>query len=99
MRLEIRRKPRAAEDVLGIWEYIAADSLRSADKVVDRFEEVFAMLASYPKMGLARPELGKGLKSFPEGRFVIFYRHNPQVLDIVRVVAAARKLSPDLFEA
>jgi toxin ParE1/3/4 len=66
--------------------------------VVDRFEDIFVMLASHPEMGLARPELGEGLKSFPEGRFVIFYRHNQRILDIVRVVAAARKLSPDLFE-
>jgi plasmid stabilization system protein ParE len=98
MRLEVRRKPRAAEDVLDIWAYIAADSLRSADKVVNRFEETFVMLASYPEMGLDRPELGEGLKSFPDGRFVMFYRHNPRVLDIVRVVVAARKLSPDFFE-
>jgi toxin ParE1/3/4 len=98
MRLEIRRKPLAAEDVLDIWEHIASDSLRTADKVVDRFEEIFAMLSSHPDMGRARPELGDGLKSFPDGRFVIFYRHNPRILDIVRVVAAAQKLSPDLFE-
>ncbi|WP_421758752.1 type II toxin-antitoxin system RelE/ParE family toxin [Devosia sp.] len=98
MRLEIRRKPRASEDILEIWSYIAIESLRSADRVADRFEDVFNILAGYPEMGLARPELGEGLKSFPDGRYIIFYRHSSHILDIVRVVAAARKLSPDFFE-
>lgn len=99
MPLEIRRRPQASEDVLEIWSYIAVESLSSADRVADRFEDVFHILAGYPDMGLARPELGEGLKSFPDGRYIIFYRHTPHILDIVRVVAAARKLSPDFFEA
>ena len=98
MRLEIRRKPQASEDVLEIWRYIAVHSLRSADGVVNRFEEIFRILAEYPDMGLDRPELGQGLKSFPDGRFIIFYRHNSRILDVVRVVAAARKVSADFFE-
>lgn len=99
MPLRILRKPQAAKDILAIWEYIAADSLRSADRVVDAIEARFQLLAIYLAAGLERPELGKGLRSFPEGRFSIFYRYDAQILDIVRVVAAARKLSPDHFDS
>jgi toxin ParE1/3/4 len=98
MPLEIRRRPRASEDILDIWGYIASESLLAADRVTDRFEEVFRVLADYPDMGLDRPELGSGLKSFPDGRYMIFYRHTSRILDVVRVVAAARKLNPDFFE-
>jgi toxin ParE1/3/4 len=98
MPLEIRRNPKARADVLDIWNYIAPDSLRSADRVIDRFSEVFALLAAYPEIGTEHPELGGGIRSFPDGRFVIYFRRTGEVLEIVRVVAAARKVSPDLFE-
>lgn len=98
MPLRIVRKPLAADDVFEIWAYIALDSLRAADRTVDDFDEHFRILSIHPNLGVERPELGGGLRSFPVGRFVIFYRHDRTTLDIVRVLGAARKLSNDLFE-
>lgn len=97
MPLSIVRTPQAKEDVLGIWEYVAKDSIRSADALVERFELVFRALSTSPNIGVSRSDLLEGLRSFPEGRFLIFYRHVGNALDIVRVVPAARQITPVLF--
>lgn len=97
MPLEIVLTPRAREDVLEIWEYVARDGVRTADALVERFEKVFRALSASPDIGIARPDLFAGLRSFPEGRFLIFYRHDQRTIDIVRVVAAARRITPVLF--
>lgn len=97
MPLRIVRTPRAKEDILGIWEYVAKDSVRNADELLDRFEIVFRSLSTSPDIGVARSDLLDGLRSFPEGRFLVFYRHVGDSLDIVRVVAAARRITPVLF--
>jgi toxin ParE1/3/4 len=47
-------------------------------------------------MGRARPELRPDLRSFPVGRFVIFYREVRDGIEIVRVLRGARDL-PALF--
>jgi len=97
MPLRIIRTPQAREDILNIWEYVANDSVRSADALVERFESVFQSLSMSPDIGIARSDLLDGLRSFPEGRFLIFYRRVGDNLDIVRVVAAARRITPVLF--
>lgn len=97
MPLKIVRTPQAKEDVLGIWEYVAKDSIRNADALVERFEILFQALSTSPDIGVARSDLLEGLRSFPEGRFLIFYRRVGDTLDIVRVIAAARRITPVFF--
>ncbi len=40
---QVTVRPRAEEDVLEIWAYIAADSVSSADRWVDDLNEKFAL--------------------------------------------------------
>ena len=54
---EIARKPSARRDLIEIWNYIAADNERAADKTLDRIEKVLRMLGENPKAGRIRPEL------------------------------------------
>jgi toxin ParE1/3/4 len=89
--------PRAKEDILDIWSYIALDSVRAADAVLDRFETLFGMLTHTPEAGIDRSDLLAGLRSFPDGRYLIFYRHIAGTTDIVRVIAAARRITSDTF--
>ena len=65
--------------------------------MTERFEIVFRTLSTSPDIGIARSDLLEGLRSFPEGRFLIFYRRVGDTLDIVRVVAAARRITPVFF--
>jgi len=47
-------------------------------------------------MGRRRDDLrpGAGLRSFPVGRFIIFYRITGEDVDILHVVSAARDIEP-----
>jgi toxin ParE1/3/4 len=83
--------------MLDIWSYIAAESERSAEKVLLRIGEVFRVLASQPQAGRRRPELSEGLRSFPAGTYVIFYEIGDRSIDIVRVLSGYRDITEDLM--
>mgnify|MGYP006381028261 CR=1 FL=1 len=86
----VQRRPLAAEDIAGIWDHIADDSLRAADRWVDRLDAQLCLLATQPLMGRARDELSPGLRSFPFGRYVIFYEPIASGIDVVRLLHSAR---------
>ena len=84
-------------DLIEIWLQIAQDSPRHADQFVDRIEKILQRLARSPGMGRARDELVPGLRSFPVGDYLIFYRSVPQGIVVVRVLSGYRDLE-SLFE-
>lgn len=88
----VTRRPLAADDILEIWDYIAEDSLDAADRWVDRLDEQFRLLATQPLLGRARPELEQELRSFPFGRYVIFYAPLADGIDVIRVLHGARDI-------
>jgi toxin ParE1/3/4 len=92
----LRRSPQAHLDFLQIWLYVAERDPRAADRLLDRIEAKCRLLAGVPGLGRARPELRPDLRSFPVGRFVIFYREVRDGIEIVRVLRGARDL-PALF--
>jgi toxin ParE1/3/4 len=86
----IVKSPRAREDLIEIWEFIAADDEHSADEFVAIIDEKFRVLAERPSIGRLRNELVEGLRIFPIGRYVIFYLAIPDGIEIVRVLHGAR---------
>ncbi len=83
---------RAKSDLVEIWDYIADDSEARADAFVDMIDQKLQALASSPGMGRARDEIAEGLRSFPVGRYVIFYRPIPEGVEIVRVLHGSRDI-------
>ncbi len=81
-----------------IWYYTATESgsVEIADRLIDRLTECFFVLATHPHMGRRRDDLrtGAGLRSFPVGRFIIFYRITGKDVDILHVISAARDIEP-----
>jgi len=63
----------AEADILDIWDHIAEHSIKQADRWVDKLDEKFSFIAAQPLMGRARDELAANVRSFPFGRYVIFY--------------------------
>jgi toxin ParE1/3/4 len=93
----ILKRPRAQSDLVEIWDYIADDSEARADAFLDRIDQKFRTLAQRPGLGRARDELAEGLRSFPVGRYVVFYRPLPEGIEIVRVLHGARDLTAAFF--
>ena len=91
------KRPRAKIDLIEIWDYIADDSEVRADAFIDRIDQKFRTLAQRPLIGRLRDELAVGLRSFPVGRYVIFYRPLSNGVEIVRVLHSARDLNADFF--
>ena len=48
------RTARAEEDLIEIWLYIASDDPKAADKLLDRIEATFMLLAANPGIGPVR---------------------------------------------
>lgn len=85
-------RPRAQDDITEIWGYIAEDSELQADAFVDRLDAKFRLLAQQPGLGRIRDEVAAGLRSFPVGRYVIFFETSQDGIAVVRVLHSARDL-------
>lgn len=88
----VTRRPLAAADILEIWDYIADDSFDAADRWVDQLDEKFRLLATQPLMGRIRDEVDRDMRSFPFGRYVIFYMPMDGGIDVVRVLHGGRDI-------
>jgi toxin ParE1/3/4 len=87
--LEYRR--RAGRDLDGIKDYIARDNPRRALSFIRELRRICEQLAENPLMGRARPELRPGLRSFPHGDYLIFYRPLRDGVSVVRVLHGSRE--------
>ncbi len=94
----IRIRPSAEGDAAEIWDYIAEDSEAAADRMLELIDAQFTRLARFPNMGRERPELADGLRSFPVGRYVVFYLPVTNGIEVVRVLHASRDVQPDQFD-
>jgi toxin ParE1/3/4 len=81
-----RKSPRAEIDIASIWQFIADDSVRAADALLDRIEDAFDMLAQTPLAGRARNDLTSKLRSFPIESYIIFYVPVSDGIEVVRVM-------------
>lgn len=88
--------PEAEEDIDQIIAYIAIDNPDASAIFYDRFIHFFETLAANPRAGRERDELGEGLRCFPVGSYLVFYRFWAGEIAITRVVHAARDLD-ELF--
>lgn len=91
-------RPRAKADLIEIWDYIADDSEMQADAFIDGIDRKFEMLAKRSKVGRPREELYSGLKSFPVGRYMIFFFQFLDGIEIVRVLHSARDFASEMFD-
>lgn len=87
---ELSRQARS--DIDEILIFIAADNIDAAISFNARLENLFSMLGNTPKAGRERPELNEGLRSFPIGSYMVFYRIWAGKVSITRVLHSARDL-------
>jgi toxin ParE1/3/4 len=82
--------PLAVADLEGILEYIARDKPRAAMTFVEMLKEKCHILARFPLPGSSREELAPGLRMFPVGNYVIYYRPEGDGARVERVLHGAR---------
>ncbi|HET6249152.1 MAG TPA: type II toxin-antitoxin system RelE/ParE family toxin [Tepidisphaeraceae bacterium] len=86
------KSPLAESDLVSIGRFIAEDNPQAADALLDAFEEKFHLLVEQPEIGKQRAELAPGLRSFPVGKYLIFYTPLPDGIVVIRVLHGARDL-------
>jgi toxin ParE1/3/4 len=80
----------AEQDLEEIWAYVTEDaSPATADRLIDAIIDRFELLGEQPRMGRLRPEFGEGVRSFTVENYVIYYRHEGDVL-VARVLHGRR---------
>jgi len=84
----------ARADLDDLWAYAAREtgSEGRADHAVDAIAERFITLTDYPRAGRMRGDLGRGLRSFAAGDYVIIYRVVRTDVVILRIVHGRRDL-------
>jgi toxin ParE1/3/4 len=82
----------AEQDLLDIWTYIAKDNPDAADRFTDLLSQKCDNLCDFPEVGTRRDELAPSLRSFPVGRYVIFYRLGDPGIEVARILSAYRDL-------
>ena len=82
--------PMAVEDIEAILEYIARDKPAAAVSFVETLKHKCDTLARFPLLGASRDHLAEGLRVFPVGSYVIYYRPEGDTVRIERVLHGAR---------
>lgn len=98
MPLRVRLSAKAQRDQTAIWLYIAKDSIVAADGIVDRFSDIFVLLADNPEAGRQRDDLGHGVRSYVVDGYVTCYRIDGETLDVVGIFHGARRITRRLLE-
>jgi toxin ParE1/3/4 len=85
---------KAEDDISDIWHYVAKESgnVDIADRLIDSITQRFHFLSNQPYSGRTRDELKPGLRSFPVGQYVIFYRVLLADVLILRVMHGRRDI-------
>jgi len=65
-------------------------SLEAADRVVDRITERFWLLGEHPDAGKPAGSIAAGVKCFPAGKYLIYYRKTRHGTDILHIFHGAR---------
>ena len=95
----IRLTHRARADLAEIGRYIARDNPPRARTFLMDIHRTADAYADHPDMGRDRADLGKGVRSFPHGDYVVFYRRYRSGIQIVRVLSGYRDVGPGMFES
>jgi toxin ParE1/3/4 len=88
-------RAQALADADSIFDFIATDNLPAAANLIHRFERIMDMLTANPEAGRERSDLAPELRSFPVGNYVIFYQPVSEGIEVVRILHAARDITPE----
>ncbi|MEW6363025.1 MAG: type II toxin-antitoxin system RelE/ParE family toxin [Acidobacteriota bacterium] len=91
-RAQVLITREAETDLVELWVHIAGRSFRAADNYVNLIRRRCSALARTRGLGRLREELAPGLRSFPVGNHVVFYRPAEYGIQVIRVLHGARDI-------
>jgi toxin ParE1/3/4 len=89
---EVRRSGRAQADLESILESLQRTNSAAAQRYAAVFQARAEALGRFPEMGRLRPEFAPGLRSTLVWPYVIFYRVEGDVVQIIRILHGKRDL-------
>ena len=87
-----RLSETAIADMGEAYEYVARDNEAAAESLLLEFQKRFRLLAAFPAAGRERNNLMRGVRSYPVGNYVLFYRQVDDGVEILRVFHGARDI-------
>jgi antitoxin ParD1/3/4/toxin ParE1/3/4 len=83
--------PEAYSDLNEIWEYIAADNLDAADRILDEIYECINSLVRFPHQGHSRSDLTSRPLRFQVMReYVVAYAPDEKPLAVIAILHGRR---------
>lgn len=89
----------AWRDLNEIVRYIGARNPDAAARLTDRLETECWRLARDPGIGQPRPDLAPGIRFFPAGNYLIFYRRSIEGIQVIRILHGARDYGSEFFRS
>jgi toxin ParE1/3/4 len=77
---------RAEADLLDIWMGLAIHSVPAADRAVDRLRGACQLLAEFPRLGRAHPEIASDARVHVVDRWLVLYRLQGETVIVRRVI-------------
>ncbi len=100
MAADLLWRPRAVDDLIAIYEFIARDAPDAAERTLTSIEKQATRLRRYPRLGSRRPEIRPSTQILIERPYLILYETYPDsdkgpvgAVEIVRVIDGRRHLS------
>lgn len=95
---QIRYTRRARRDLIALWSYIADHNRAAADRVYLRLEARIKVLEEFPEIGPLRPDIAPDARVLVERPYLILYRIISDLVQIVRILHGARRISPAMLD-
>jgi len=89
---EVRRSSQAERDLETILEDLQQNAPAVAERYATAFHEKAQVLARFPEPGRSRPEIAPAIRSTLVYPYVIFYRIEGEVVQILRILRGKRDL-------
>jgi len=89
---DVRRSSHAERDLEPILEDLQQNAPAVAERYATAFHEKGQALARFPEMGRSRPEIAPALRNTLVYPYVIFYRVDGEVVQILRILHGSRDL-------
>jgi toxin ParE1/3/4 len=89
---------RAKDDLWEIWNHVAAEDRKAADRLVAALTAAFTKIADFPRLGHLAEGLGEEYRVLTIRKYLLLYRLQPETRTVllVRAVHGARDI-PALF--